>query len=767
MPPERLAILTRVRSRWAAASLRTKTLVIIAATVAALLALISIPLRIFVLDSYLQIEELQVRVDVDRAANALADDLADLGRLAADYAARDDTYAFAADHNPAYVARNLSVATFAGKRLSLFILADAQARTVYGRAIDLVTGAETALPPTLRERVPAALVHDAPQARGGIVVLPDALLLVSAHPVLTAARQGSDRGVLIVARPLDAAALREIAAVTRLNLTIHRLDGAYPAPDVVAAREGLAALPAGVVRPLNDRTIAGYRLLTDVDGRPVAVLRVEAARPVYRQGQVSVVYFTLGLLLASCISGGVALLLLERSVIARQMRLSAEVRRIGAHGNLAARVAVSGGDEIARLSDSINAMLGSLELAERERHDAYAQLKLLTDQLRRSRDILRTLFDGLDDGMALVDGDGTVLAANQRIAHTLGAEPEHLVGAALWEATHGPAPAITGTVRAALDDGQVRQQRIVHDETERRRALDLQVLPLLDAAGAVEQAIVHMTDVTERLRLEAAAIQSERFAAGARLAAAVAHELNTPLQSIQSCLDLVRLAQPDQRETYLTIAQEEIRRISAILRSLLAVHRPADSAPAQLQVNALIERLLLLTGGTLGDRGVYVERELGDDLPPVQGRADQLTQVLLNLLMNAADAMPGGGTITVRTHATDDHRPTTNDQRPTTDDYAGVDGAPASCDSDAFVVRRSSFVVVEVADTGAGVPEEIRARIFDPFFTTKAEGSGLGLAICQQIIADHGGRIAVDGAPGQGAVFSIELPAEAPLAVSL
>ncbi|HWQ12172.1 MAG TPA: CHASE4 domain-containing protein [Roseiflexaceae bacterium] len=766
MPPDRFAAPARLRARWGAASLRTKTLVIVAATVAALLALISIPLRIFVLDSYLQIEEQQVRVDVDRAANALADDLADLGRIAADYAARDDTYAFAAERTPAYVTQNLSDATFAGNRLSLFILADAGGRTRYGRAFDLATGTEAPLPERLREHVPAALVHDAPLARGGIIVLPDTLLLAAAHPVLTAARQGPPRGLLVVARPLDAAAVREMAAVTRLNLTVHRLDGAYPAPDVVAAREDLASLPAGVVRPLSDRTIAGYRLLTDVDGRQVAVLRVEAARPVYRQGQASVVYFTLGLLLASCISGGVALLLLERSVIARQTRLSAEVRRIGAHGNLAARVAVSGGDEIARLSDAINAMLGSLELAERERQHAYAQLKLLTDQLRRSRDILRTLFDGLDDGMALLDGGGTVLAANQRLAHMLGAEPEHLVGAPIWAEVHAPAPAIAETVRATLADGQARQQRIVHDEPGRHRALDLQVLPLLDAAGAVEQAIVHVTDVTERLRLEAAAIQSERFAAGARLAAAVAHELNTPLQSIQSCLDLVRMAQPEQRETFLTIAQEEIRRISAILRSLLAVHRPADNAPAPLQVNALVERLLLLTGGALGDRGVYVERALGADLPPVRGRADQLTQVLLNLLMNAADAMPEGGTITVRTRAIGDRGPTTNDQRPATDNQAEVDGMPTSSASSgtlaAPAAAPASFVVVEVADTGAGVPEEIRDRIFDPFFTTKPEGSGLGLAICQQIVADHGGRIAVDGAPGQGAVFTIELPAEAP-----
>jgi PAS domain S-box-containing protein len=750
-----------VQRRWGAVSLRAKTLAIIATTTLVLLALISIPLRIFVLDSYQQLEERQVRVDVDRAANALADTLADLSRTGADFAASDEIYAFAADLDPVSIERSLSDATFASHRMSLFLVVDEQGRTLYGRAFDLTGRAQAPLPDELRDQVPVALLPGAEGARSGVVRLPSTLMHVSAH-ALTGARGGSPpRGALIVGRSLDTAVVREVAATTRLELTLHRLDAAFPAPDVVAARDDLVALPAGVVRPLSDQLIAGYRMLSDIDGRPVAVLRVQASRPVHAQGQVSVVYFTLGLLLATCVSGGGTLALLQRSVIARQTRLSAEVRRIGASGDLSARVAVAGGDEIARLSAAINAMLGSLEQAQIERNqaeletqraaetlrDAYAQLTVLTDQLRRSRDTLRTLFDGVDEGMALVDGDGRVLAANQRLATLLGCGPEALVGSridAMDTAEPAAAVPIAAAIQGSLDDGRARQERVIlDDDAGRHRAFDLQVLPLLDDTAAVEQAIVHVTDVTERLRLEAAAIQSERFAAGARLAAAVAHELNTPLQSIQSCLDLARIE--EQREVYLTIAQEEIRRISTVLRSLLAVHRPGDGEPKPLDLNALVDRLLLLTGSTLGDRSVYVERELAEGLPQVQGRPDQITQVLLNLVMNAADAMVEGGTITIRTRAADDEPggPDEPARRPET-------GGDAS---------EPSFVLIEVADTGPGVPPELRARIFDPFFTTKTEGSGLGLAICRQIVADHGGRIDVDGELGRGAVFRIMLPA--------
>lgn len=721
------AALTPLRRRWADASLRAKTLAIVVAMVAGLLALIYIPLRLFVVDSYARLEQRQVMTDVERAANALADDQADLARVAADLAARDDAYAFVRDRDPAYLARALADSTFTSSQINLLVLADEHGRVIAGQSFDPSAGRMTPLPAELRDTLPPTLLPGGAVGRSGLLALPDELMLASSHAVLTGERLGPAHGTLLVGRALDRDAVRAIAATTRLQLTIHRLDAAYPAPDVVAARDALAALPSGVVRPLGARMIAGYRLLTDMAGQPVAVLRVQSGRPVYEQGQASVAYFTMALLLATCLSGGVALELLERSVVTRQTRLSAEVLRIGAAGDLAARVAVSGGDEIARLGGAINTMLGSLELVQGERRAAYAQLAALTAQLRRSRDTLRTLFDGLDDGMALVDGDGTLLAANQRFAGLLGRAPEALVGLPLPPAS-GDAQPIHAAVRATLAEGRASRQRIAHDDAQgRHRVLDMQVLPLLDSAGAVEQAVVHMTDVTERLRLEAAAIQSERFAAGARLAAAVAHELNTPLQSIQSCLDLVRIAPPDQREAYLTIAQEEIRRISAILRSLLAVHRPGDGTPELLDVNALVERLLLLTSGALGDRGVYVELDLAPLPPHACARADQLTQVLLNLVMNAADAMPAGGTITIST--------TVRDER--------------------------SAVLIKVADSGPGVPEAIRERIFDPFFTTKPEGSGLGLAICRQIIADHGGRIALGAAPGGGATFTIELPARA------
>ena len=144
-------------------------------------------------------------------------------------------------------------------------------------------------------------------------------------------------------------------------------------------------------------------------------------------------------------------------------------------------------------------------------------------------------------------------------------------------------------------------------------------------------------------------------------------------------------------------------------------------------MNELIERVLVLTGGSLKQQRVYVVRALAQGLPPVTGYADELTQVLLNLIFNAMQAMEHGGRLTLRT---------------------ALEQPPAGAAS----------VVITVRDTGPGVDPAISARIFEPFYTTRAEGSGLGLAVCRQLVEGHGGRIWIESVPGEGASFYIALP---------
>jgi PAS domain S-box-containing protein len=366
-----------------------------------------------------------------------------------------------------------------------------------------------------------------------------------------------------------------------------------------------------------------------------------------------------------------------------------------------------------------------------------------TTQLERSRNLLRTLFDALSDGLLLLDGSGTILAVNRPLAHLFGFAIEQVIGQS-WSAlvSYSGFEVPGRIILQTLYDGRARRRRETCKLAGGRHAvLDLQTLALIGTSGSAENIILHLVDVTEQLQSETLDLQNERLAASAQLVATIAHELNTPLLSIQSCLFLAEQSADEGRSTYLGLAREEIDRIAAILRQLLDLHRPDAGERAPVAVNALIERVLLLIGGTIAEHHITVERDLSSAQPVVSGFPGQLTQVLLNLLMNAIAAMPEHGWLTIQT-AIVAHAP---DPR-----IGWVDPTP---------LLAPPLVQISITDTGGGIAPDLHADIFKPFFTTRTMGTGLGLAICRQIVRRHGGMIGLTSALGQGSTFTIMLPA--------
>jgi PAS domain S-box-containing protein len=390
------------------------------------------------------------------------------------------------------------------------------------------------------------------------------------------------------------------------------------------------------------------------------------------------------------------------------------------------------------------------DITERKRVEA--TLRDREEQLRRSRDMLRLLFDGLEHGFVLLDSEGTVLVCNQAMSSFLNVDISQIVGKRWKEICAKSTPPFPArpAIRS-LSDGRARHFRESYTgRDEQPRTLDIQVVPLFGLHQAIDQVIVHVVDITEQLHLETLAIQNENFAARGRLAAIVAHEINTPLQSIQNCLYLAQQAEEVQRKSYLQLAREELRRISTIVRQLLDLrHLEEEATLSPININGLVERVLLLTGGTLTNHGIETNVELHSNLPPICGYANHLTQVLLNIILNAIDAMPDGGKLSVRT----------------------VQMAPVGVASHTGVLQKNgrnkqgvpqnseeAMVMVEIADTGCGMTPLVQARIFDPFFTTKSDGSGVGLALSQRIISQHRGRIEVKSTIEEGSTFTLLLP---------
>lgn len=373
--------------------------------------------------------------------------------------------------------------------------------------------------------------------------------------------------------------------------------------------------------------------------------------------------------------------------------------------------------------------------AQEELGAALEHIAALNSDLHQSNRLLSLIVDNVDDGLGLLDAQGTVLMANDGLARLCHRRRDELLGQPWTVLCPGTAP----LVAQALRDGGTAEGRVQAQRPDGALvALDARAVAVTAAAGAVRQVVLHLTDVTERLQFEALVLQNERLAASGQVAASIAHEVNTPLQAIQNFLYLAATDDPGERTAALNLLTAEIDRLGVLMRRLLDLNRPERAEHLPLGITELIERVITLTRSTLIQRGVRVRLELADDLPRIHGRADHLTQVLFNLVLNARDAMPGGGELRVRARR----------RAPLPDELLEAS-------------RGAEVVVVEIEDSGEGIPAELLAQIFSPFYTTKAHGSGLGLAISSQIAEQHGGRLTARNSLGGGAVFSLVLPVPA------
>jgi two-component system NtrC family sensor kinase len=223
-------------------------------------------------------------------------------------------------------------------------------------------------------------------------------------------------------------------------------------------------------------------------------------------------------------------------------------------------------------------------------------------------------------------------------------------------------------------------------------------------------------------------VKSERLAATGKLTAQLSHEINNPIHNVQSCLQtaLKRMSPDSPDRELIEVAYEEVQRLGKLTRQMLDVYRTSmvQEPRTPTSINDVLREVLHSSAAVLEQHRIGVLTQLQDDLPPVLAAADKLKQVFLNLIINAKDAMPGGGTLTIGTS------------------------------------RRDGTVVITIGDTGIGIPPENVNRIFDAFFTTKSSvsGVGLGLFVTYGIVRQHEGSISVRSVPDHGTTFDILLP---------
>lgn len=392
-------------------TLRTKTIIIVAAALVTLSAAVYISSRAVLLHSFARLEEEATRRDVQRVLTALDNQLRELDTTADDWAAWDDTYQFMSTGDPGYVESNLVDGTFVALRLNALLLVDPSGEMVFGKAFDLRSEEEIPLPQSLLAYLTVdGLLSPAGEPGSyarGLLQAPEGPLLAASRPILTSTDQGPPRGWLIMARSLDSTEVERLAEVTDTALAIQPLDHAGGPAEFEAVRTALLEAPSSiVVRPLDGETVVGYALLQDIYGVPGLLLGVELPRDIYHRGQAAVTYILANILLVGLAFGALQCVMLDRQVLARVIELGTGIARIRSPEDLATGVHVKGQDELSRLGGQINDMLERLQSTQAN--------------LAGSEERYRELVDSANDIIYTHDLHGNLTSANPATLRTYG-----------------------------------------------------------------------------------------------------------------------------------------------------------------------------------------------------------------------------------------------------------------------------------------------------------------------------------------------------------
>jgi PAS domain S-box-containing protein len=354
-------------------NLRIKTFIIISIVFVIAFAVMAVMLRYFILKSYLQ-EENQLTVDkVVQVDSVLESSLNTLNSLVIDWAEWDDSYQFMKDHNSNYLRSNYVSSVFLNLHLNMAVIMDTDGKVVYSQYYNWVSGdtdgqynwklsnMPDSLSAYLKPGSPLLAYSDTDPGVKGNISLPESPMLIVSHPILTSQGRGPYRGTLIFGRYLDSIELKTVADITHISIKDYKINDIQMPADLKSAQAALLQGQSMVVQALDEKTIAGYTLLKDINGQPDLILKIDSPRTLYIQSNNNLVYYTLAFLAFGLLFIMVAILIIERLIISRISNLSFSVNSISQKGSLSSRISLPGKDEVSRLANNINNMLGNIE----------------------------------------------------------------------------------------------------------------------------------------------------------------------------------------------------------------------------------------------------------------------------------------------------------------------------------------------------------------------------------------------------------------------
>ena len=351
------------------------------------------------------------------------------------------------------------------------------------------------------------------------------------------------------------------------------------------------------------------------------------------------------------------------------------------------------------------------------------------ERVLEAKNRLQALFDGITDGISIIDKDHRVIAVNKGQAALSGKSEDELIGQICYEKfTDKGEPCKGCPVDVTLATGKPENgERIVRRDSGELRYWSLLTFPLTDTDGKTTQVIKYVRDITEQKRMNEEIEQSRRLSVIGEMIAGVAHEVKNPLQNISMGLTLLKYETEGSKECLETIenVMQGVKSLNSIVQDLLDFSKPMNLEIFDYDVNDILDEVIINMKDVFLKNNLKVEKDFYKGVKSIKIDGMKIKQVFVNLLQNALEAMHDGGEIKISTE----------------------------------ILSRNGigYTEIKIKDTGSGISEENIGKIFEPFFTTKSKGVGLGMAIVQRIIRLHGGEIKVNSKTGNGTEFVVDL----------
>jgi PAS domain S-box-containing protein len=719
-------------------TVRRKTLLIIALTCLGLVVVLYAASRSFLLGGFIKLEQTSAQENVQRVLNALDQDVAAIDRFTYDRAAIAETYDGMSAQTPELLHWLLgkdATGTTQTQRLNFVLLINTSGHIIASRGFDPAAKRVIEIPESLKEHISTTdpLIRSTVSNGkvNGVLLLPEGPLLLVCRPVVGPDSKDPVRGFMLSARYLESAGdLRGLEKTTNFSLSVHRVDGEKLPGDFSYARPHLSKQGDIYVRPINDSVLGGYALLYDIYGKPALILKVEMPRRIYRQGQVSQLYFVGSLGIAGLVFAIAVLLLLEKTVVSRLSGLSASVAAIANSGDVAAHVDCPGSDELSHLGGAINRMLASLQLSQKQRQQAEERY--------------RTFMNNIPAVALIKDSEGRILYINEPMARIYKIKLEEVRGktAAGWipaeiaAKIHIHDQEVLSTKRLVQSEDAIpTPDGIIHHWLSFR-------FPLEGPDGELFVGTVAV-DISRRKQAEAALHEAKEMAESANRSkseflANMSHEIRTPLNGVVGMTDLLLGTDlTSEQQEYLETVKLSADSLLTVINDILDFSKieagKIDFEMIDFDLRETMEMTMKTLAFRADEKGLELLCDMAPEVPEaIRGDSTRLRQIVVNLVGNAIKFTDAGevalNVSTIQSEGGD---------------------------------RLLHFTV---SDTGVGIPADKQKAIFEPFTqadtstTRKYGGTGLGLTISIRLVGMMAGKMWVESEPGAGTKFHFTVP---------